>query len=488
MLIAVTAWAAPIAGGFQTDFVIHSSTCGIDQDGDTFVDEDSDGGGDNDGDTLVDEDPCYKVGDTIMKFEADLFLQMTISGLEIGSTTVFTFEGLEFQAISIAATIGALSVKDTFIFAPSVIEVEYVRTPMTLALRYCINASAPGSVTPPFMSCPLPDNMLYWLLEDVGHFHPADANYRLATIFDNAGTLTNTVVFRKKIVDLSLNIAGITLSSRALFANLGTATTPSFSVGVIVSAEGQTVSGVSVRAESWIGARQGLECFAECKPAEIYRVGKVLSPNNLTIQEEKIFIRNLTIAGVTFNIRAEFQFYTQPGSTCPNPGICYVQIDSRGIVQPLNLTVLNQLRLGPNLNPHYDILQTSMKFGDINVTALWHFYMGLVGHWDAQLAQFISTFDPPGLTVTSDIVLCTESLFVGMCGLTNGAVQHNIYLSTTIGNFVFDLRIYLYGLLGPFNQLWTDLKWRAGNVELTSSMVMSTDALEVLAFRIVVRF
>ncbi|MBI1743585.1 hypothetical protein HYR54_11055 [Candidatus Acetothermia bacterium] len=30
---------------------------------------------------------------------------------------------------------------------------------------------------------------------------------------------------------------------------------------------------------------------------------------SFTVQEEKLFIRNLTVAGITNNIRAEFQFF-----------------------------------------------------------------------------------------------------------------------------------------------------------------------------------
>jgi hypothetical protein len=478
MLLATSASAAPMSGSFTVDLVFAP---------DCFSNVTSVWWGGT--------EPCDKVSDTVMKFEADLLLRLTISGLEIGSTTVFTFEGLEFQAITLGATIGALTIKDTFIFAPSIVELEAVRTSGTMSLRYCVNTQSPGDVTPPFLDCPSPDALLYFMIEDVGVFHPAFMNFYLAYVFDATGMLNNPVVFRKKIVDLALNIAGLTISSRALFANIGTAAVPSYAVGVIAAIEGQTVSGITVRAESWIGSRQGVECFAECKPVEIYRTGKVVHPGTVnaaggfTIQEEKLFIRNLTLAGVTFNIRAEFQFFTQPGSICANPGICYVQVDTRARLQQLNLNFNNTLRLGPDLNPRFDFLFTSFKFGDVSVTAVWYFYLYTSNRWEATLAELISTFDPPGVTITSDLLICTDSsLLFTDCLSTNGVVEHDIYVSAAVGNFTFDARAIFFGLMSEFAELWIDLAFKAGNVDFTFGMVLAADYLQVARLTTSVKF
>ncbi|MBI3661416.1 hypothetical protein HY230_13210, partial [Candidatus Acetothermia bacterium] len=163
LLESSVAGAAPISGSFSVDIVFAPSCVSTTNALDVTL-------------------PCNKVSDTIMKFEADLIVRLTISGLEIGSTTVFTFEGLEFQAFSLATTIGALSVRDVFVFAPSITEIEYVRLSSTLSLRYCVNLSAPGDITPPFLDCPTPDSTLYFLMEDVGVYHPAYQNLVLATI------------------------------------------------------------------------------------------------------------------------------------------------------------------------------------------------------------------------------------------------------------------------------------------------------------------
>ncbi|MBI1744003.1 hypothetical protein HYR54_13190 [Candidatus Acetothermia bacterium] len=470
--------AAPISGSFTVDLVF-APICQVPWDRPAAT--------------------CAKVSDTVMKLEVDLVLRLTISGLEIGSNTVFTFKGVEFQSFTLSTTIGALTVRDTFVFAPSIWEIEIQRTGNTLSARYCINAQSPGDVTPPFLDCPAPDGFLFFLIEDVGVFHPALQNFILAQIADKGGMLDAILVFRKKVVELSLNIAGLTISTRALFSNVGTATAPKYNTGVVAAIEGQTVSGVTVRAESWLGARQGLECFAECKPLQRVYGGKTIS--NFTIQEEKLFIRNLTIAGVTFNIRAEFQLFNNPGAAdCPVSGLCFVQIDSRARVAPLNLTVSNTLRLDFNLNPRFDVLQTSLKFGDVSVIAVWLFYLrqtnscgfGLPCPWEAQLAEFVSTFDPPGVTVTSDLLLCTERLFVSgsVCagGGLNGVAEHDVYISAAVGNFTFDAKAVFFGLLTGFSELDIDVAWKAGNVDFSFSVVLSTDALLVARLRTSIKF
>lgn len=493
MLSMVSVLAAPISGSFQVDFVVHSVTCGVDEDADTFVDEDLSNGIDDDGDSRVDEDGCLKVDDTVMKFEADLLLQFTVSGLQISSTTVFTFKGLEYQAFTLSTTIGALSIKDIFIFSPSVVEIEFVRTNLTLTLRYCVNTAAPNSLSAIFYDCPTPDSLLYWLIEDGIRFHPAAANLRLAQIFDGAEMLDDSLVFRKKIVDLSLNVAGLTFSSRALFVNVGTVGTPSFRVGSIAAIEGQTVSGILVRAETWIGAREGLECFGECKPLERIYGGVVVT--DFSPQEEKILIRNLALAGVTTNLGIGFQLHNNPNAPdCVTAGLCYVQVDTRAKLQPLNLTLRNELRLGHDLNPRFDLIQTELRSGDISVTILWYFYpsadcgSGVPCPWEAQWVELISTFDPPGFTVTSDLSICTATLLVASCSFTNGAMEHDIYLSAFVGSFTVNAKVIFLGLISGFSQLWVDIAWRGGAITITGSSVSATDAIEALGLRIEGRF
>jgi len=427
--------------------------------------------------------PCPKVTGTFVKVEADLALTLSISGLDITSTSVFTFKGIEFEALRIVATVGALTVRTNLIFAPSVWEIEQERSTSTLtSARYCINFQNPGDVTPPFLNCPAADGTLFFLLEDVGVYHPIIQNLILAVIADGSNMLDGPLYFIKKVVDLNLNIAGLVLSIRGLFANLGTATTPSFNTGLVLALEGQTVSGITVRAETYFGARQGLECFAECKPVERTRGGKVVK--SFTVQEEKLFIRNLTVAGITNNIRAEFQFFN--GDLFP-AGLTYFEWNQRFRVAPWNLSVSNTIRFDGTLVPRFDFLQTSVKVGDLTVTAFFLYYLRSTGTFEAQLAEFVTSFDPPGVTVTSDLTLCTETLFVPFC--SGGVDEHDIYLSAAVGNFTFDARFIFFGLFNNFSEVWFDLTYKlAPGVDLANSYVIDADSLEAFSFRLTWKF
>jgi hypothetical protein len=59
-----------------------------------------------------------------VKFEADLVLSMSISGLDLTSTTLFTFHGVEVQLFSAKATVGAMTFTTVLAFAPNILEFE----------------------------------------------------------------------------------------------------------------------------------------------------------------------------------------------------------------------------------------------------------------------------------------------------------------------------------------------------------------------------
>jgi hypothetical protein len=61
------------------------------------------------------------------------------------------------------------------------------------------------------------------------------------------------LTFRKKIAEVTLSIAGLTLGLRALFGNFGTSSAPDFRAGLVLILSGQTVSGITVRSETWVG-------------------------------------------------------------------------------------------------------------------------------------------------------------------------------------------------------------------------------------------
>jgi hypothetical protein len=322
------------------------------------------------------------------------------------------------------------------------------------------------------------------LIEDIGVYHPAVANITLGSIFDAANMLDAPLELAKKIVDLSINIAGLTVSLRALFANFSTGTQTTndiWNTGLVLGFEGQTVSGITVRSETWFGARQGLECWGECKPLERNYGGKVVTA--FGAQEEKLFIRNLVFAGITNNFRVEFKF----GQASPtNNGLTYVEWNMRYLLAPLNLRINNTLRLNGNLDPRFDFTIFSYKYGDMSVTAVWYYYLSSTGDWSLTLAEFVTTFDPPGATVTSDLILCTETLFAGSC--VAGVLEHDIYISAAVGSLTFDMYMVLFGLFSGFAELWVDVGWKVGNVNLKTSLVFSTDYVQAIAFQINVRF
>ncbi len=434
---------------------------------------------------------CSKVTGTWIKLEADLILTLSISGLDITSASTVTFKGLESEILRIVATIGALTVRTTLVFAPSITEIEITRSSGTLSTRYCVNyhsnffgngASPASDITPPFLDCPNADALLFFMVEDVGVFHPIIQNLGLAYAFDNARALDGPLYFMKKAVELNLNIAGLVLGIRGLFANVGSGMTPSFASGLVLSLEGQTVSGITVRAETWFGARQGLECFAECKPNQ--RVYGGIPVTSFTVQEEKLFIRNLTVAGITHNIRAEFQFFLGDNF---GPGLTYFEWNQRFRVTPLNLSINNTMRFGGDLVPRFDFLITSFKAGDLTVTAVLYFYIASTGNFEAQLAEFVVSFDPPGVTVTSDLVLCSDGLFAGFC--SGGVLEHDIYLSAAVGNFTFDARFIFFGLINNFAEVWFDVTYQlAPGVTMANSYVIDADALVAFSFSFTWKF
>ncbi len=486
VLLVFPALTAPIGGNAKVDLVMKSSSCDVNEDGDFLTDEDPPNGVDDDGDTLVDEDVCRKIDLSIFKFEMDVILSLSLSGLEISSASVLTLKGIEYQGFIISATLGALTIKNILVFAPSIIEIEFVRTSDLAHLRYCVRRAVPGDVTPPFRDCPLPDSYLYWLLEDVGFYHRAVANLALAQAFDSGGMLDADLTLRKTVFDLALPIGGLLFSLRAMAANFG-AVAPEFRMGFVLGVEGQTVSGLTVRSETWIGARQGLECFAECKPLERLYGGIVIE--ELSPQEEKLFVRNLTLGGVTLHARAEFQLFAETdltGRNCSTQVICLLEINAVGQIEPLHLTLNNTLRLGPGLDAKFNVLATTLQIGEAAIEAFWEFYPDSVGAWKVYLAQIIGSFDPPGLRVRSEIKFCTGISLV-LCSSDN-VLQHTITLAIAMGGFRGEVRMIFIGLIKDFYQAWWDGVWQVGPVELISSAVLTVEYISAVSGAIQVRF
>jgi hypothetical protein len=378
-----------------------------------------------------------------VKFEADLVLTLSISGLDITSTTVFTFLGVEFQSFVISATVGALTIKDTIIFSPTFFEFEETRDQYGRK-RWCLTSpSLPTLPTTAYCSFPA---VISGLLADpvfgdvefyemfAGLVHPLVQNLVWARALDPTNALNNTIRFRKKIADLSLNIAGLVLNVKALFANVNNNPLSSALIlrsGLVLAMEGKTVSGVGVRGELWLGAKQGLECFGECKPLERFFNQMLTGGGFENLEEEKVFLNNVVIAGVRNDFRAEFHFdlrqctidqvdddddgwffpYDSNDSMTIISPLCYMELNQAFTVAPWKLNVQTTWRWNGNFDLISNITTVGLKAGDASVTGV--FVWRNNGSWsfEPSISEFITTFDPPGLTVTSDIVFCTNPVY-----------------------------------------------------------------------------
>jgi hypothetical protein len=413
--------------------------------------------------------PGTKIDKIAMKLETNLILTLSVSGVDITSNSVFTFKGLEFQSFVATGTVGALAFRTQLIFAPNIVEVQSGRDAFGGTI-YCISVSDPSSIAGGAFNCPYAGSTWYSLVEG-SYIHPVVANLFLAALFDAAGHLDPALTFRKKIVDLSLSLAGVTIGLRGMFANLGSAQTPAWRMGIVASVEGRTVSGIAVRAETWIGARQGLECFGECKPLERIRGGMI--EDQFVVYEEKIFIRNLKIAGVTLGAWFELVFFDPgPGQTM---GLSFIQLAQAFTLAPFNLTINNAIYVqGPALSIVQDVITTQLKVSDISVTTSFYARPAVTGALDIYFAQLTLTFDPPGVKITDVLTPCLDE---NVCTKPEGLLDHKLALSTAIGDVSLDIGLYLTGLVTGFYQAIVDVGWRVGNVAIKSSSVIGVNVL-----------
>jgi hypothetical protein len=463
-----------------------------------------------------------------VKFEADLVLTLSISGLDITSTTVFTFLGVEFQSFVISATVGALTIKDTIIFSPTFFEFEETRDQYGRK-RWCLTSpSLPTIPSPPHNAyCAFPTVISGYLADPVflnvefyemfaGLVHPLVQNLVWARALDPTNALNNTIRFRKKIADLSLNIAGLVLNVKALFANVNNNPLSSALIlrsGLVLAMEGKTVSGVGVRGELWLGAKQGLECFGECKPLERFFNQMLTGGGFQNLEEEKVFLNNVVIAGVRNDFRAEFHFdlaqctidqvdddddgwffpYDSNDSMTIISPLCYMELNQAFTVAPWKLNVQTTWRWNGNFDLISNITTVGLKAGDASVTGVFVWHNNGSWSFEPGISEFITTFDPPGLTVTSDIVFCTNPVYC-RAALGDGpdippVIEHDLIFSGTVGPVSVAAKIVFDGgLLGNFAELDVDMGFAFEPVSITFSAVILTNVVGGIAFSMNTKF
>jgi hypothetical protein len=512
-------------------------------------------------------DPINKVDKIDVKFEADLILTLSISGLDITSTTVFTFRGLEFQSFVISATVGALTIKDTIIFSPTFFEFEELRDQFG-RLRWCVNlsrnpnhnlagdhancdfpsfAGAPGVPPPHYfggLNAHIDDvdfgTVPFHEIFGPSPRHPLVQNLVLARWVDvppapgfTTPRLQEVLRFRKKIADLSLNIAGLVLSVKALFANLAAgATAFDLRSGLVLSMEGKTVSGVGVRGELWLGAKQGLECFGECKPLERFFNAKVTGGGFNNVEEEKLFLTNVVIAGVRHDLRAEFHFdlTNRGGGERPNvyqcrtdqvdedgdgwfgedpvnfndddldgvtdeddltivSPLCFLSLTQSGVIAPWRLSFSTTWNFGGQLDLLSNLTTLQLKAGEMAVAATFVWWQSANVAFTTGLTNFVTTFDPPGLQVTSNITFCSNPWVcflkpnVHQPFLLPPVVRHVLSFTGTVGALsVAASARFEGGIFGNFAELDVDMAFSVGAASFTISTVLLVDMLGGFGF------
>ena len=352
--------------------------------------------------------------------ETTLQLSLFISGLALTSTSVFSFKGAEFQAFEMVAGM-VISFRNVLIFAPNILEVD--DDPF-----WTIQFAQPD---PGLVGVPL-----RMFIDELAS--PLDLARLLAP------TVDDPLQFRKLISQMGINLWGVRFSVTMLIANLGPSSTPSFQSGLIFEAGGVTASGVEVIALTYLGARQGWECFGECKSLERYFEGRVVP--DFEFQEEKLIIRNLTIAGVTLGAEIAFDFTT----------ITLSQIILSLRVSVLGAVVQQKIILNDLATPSFVSFGWTVQLGDgifeiefIDPNGLFQFpakRLSFFVQWEAiSFKDELVLQNPVGLLHTMEVIAEFESFrfrsqtaFLG--GLINGFYNQKVEMS--------------WGMVGPGTWAW----------------------------------
>jgi hypothetical protein len=444
-----------------------------------------------------------KISSVDIQFSGDLALHLSVGGLDLSSTSAFTFRGLEFQALTAIVDLGIAQVRDTILFAPNIVEIQQQRNLAGLPV-YCVSFSDPSlpvetDLTFPldagFPSCPVtPDNdltasSLYYLLEGytnglttISSFvHPIAIDLIFSRIFEGAGHLDQPLSFRKKIVDLALSFDFLRVELRGLFANLGSVAIPSWQKGFIGALEVH-INEIIIRSETWLGATPGLECFGECSLIQRFHEG-VIAQEFMTI-EERLFIRGVRVAGMIVGAQVEFSFDSSSFQ------MHIVELTQQFTVAPLALTIFNTVRIGKLALTSVKVLSQSivmqLRISDVTTQAVFNIWpppagvSGIKVYW----SRLVTVLALPNIQITSDIQACQNS---DICGTLLDTLTHDLALTTSVGDIM--IRILLgFNAFVIFRQAAIDVSWQLGNVLLKSTTVVNGDALILQMFGFTLQF
>lgn len=376
-----------------------------------------------------------KIAQPPLAFESLLQLDLNLSGLRVRSLTALSTVGVEAQIFELGATVGALTLKDLFLFSRNIVEVEHQYYQITFVYPN------PGGIVGQYIPILYKDLVTPYA--------------QLARLL--GPTLAESVTLRKKIVEAQLVIGGLTVRTVGLLANFGPATAPQWEVGVVLTVNGQTVSGVTVRSETYIGARRGFECVGECLPELQFPHGRVVS--GFEFEYERLTVSNINLLGVTINIDAAANFNRAEGPA----GIEYLQITSFGRAEPLALDLTDILYFNSDLALSSHTLITSWSAGDASVTAIWTDTLGGIVF---SLREFTTSLSIEGVSIISDLFICAAN--AGCFGL-DPIYQHDVQIAFKNGPWGVDLLVVFLGLIKPLDKIVVTLSytekswgWRAG--------------------------
>lgn len=271
--------------------------------------------------TLIPEGAQTEAVKFDIDFQANLVINITLSGITFGADLGFGVTGVEFAVLSLTTNLGALAVFDQFVFAEPFACALFTGGPVS-DLNTITGGGGLVGQCPGQQVVPIGDG-------------------------DGNGVIDRAVGFVKKRINLELNIAGITLTNLALFEDVdfpdiqggadhehdhfdgtlgydlsGVNTnvddqTPTFGFGDVISISGQTVSGITVTGATAFCASGTNYIKKRSFPWEVNEACTSAFGNGTTpleggaktpilFEEEVLWVEGIELGGVTLDVHTTF--------------------------------------------------------------------------------------------------------------------------------------------------------------------------------------